>query len=286
MFWSFTVREGRAVYFQSGGLEAGKTAVLFFMPEHGLRPGWTAVAGGGPKEVAVLLGWGVFHEEEGGVCPLSVSIQQYACHVYQGLSDKPVFPRRPLQTPSPPGRFREGGAAAFIPSQQKTGDCLIFIRRPLHMPKKQAPPGSRKKEDRRGRRRSSEEEVWDVGMSWRLLSGRRGLYIFSQGGLEAGKTDVLFFLCRSTASGRAGPPWQTAVLEVRCLVQVLFMRRGFEKPPALYKANCMPLFCGMYCPAGTGKVPGHSPPVCVFLSSIQTLSSSLYKKHTEISRIL
>ena len=43
MFWSFTVREGRAVYFQSGGLEAGKTAVLFFMPEHGLRPGWTAV---------------------------------------------------------------------------------------------------------------------------------------------------------------------------------------------------------------------------------------------------
>ena len=58
MFWSFTVREGRAVYFQSGGLEAGKTAVLFSMPEHGLRPGWTAVAGGGPKEVAVLLGWG------------------------------------------------------------------------------------------------------------------------------------------------------------------------------------------------------------------------------------
>ena len=60
------------------------------------------------------------------------------------------------------------------------------------MPKKQTPPGSRKKEDRRGRRRSSEDEVWDVGMSWRLLSGRRGLYIFSQGGLEAGKTDVLF----------------------------------------------------------------------------------------------
>ena len=58
MFWSFTVREGRAVYFQSGGLEAGKTAVLFSMPEHGLRPGWTAVAGGGPKEGAVLLGWG------------------------------------------------------------------------------------------------------------------------------------------------------------------------------------------------------------------------------------
>ena len=139
--------------------------------------------------------------------------------------------------------------------------------------------------DRRGRRRSSEEEVWDVGMSWRLLSGRRGLYIFSQGGLEAGKTDVLFFLCRSTAPGRAGPPWQTAVLEVRCLVQVLFMRRGFEKPPALYKANCVPLSCGMYCPAGTGKVPGHSPPVCVFLSSIQTLSGSLYKKHTEISQI-
>ncbi len=60
------------------------------------------------------------------------------------------------------------------------------------MPKKQTPPGSRKKEDRRGRRRSSEEEVWDVGMSWRLLSGRRGLYIFSQGGLEAGKFTVLF----------------------------------------------------------------------------------------------
>ena len=39
MFWSLTVREGRAVYFQSGGLEAGKTAVLFSMPEHGLRPG-------------------------------------------------------------------------------------------------------------------------------------------------------------------------------------------------------------------------------------------------------
>ena len=153
------------------------------------------------------------------------------------------------------------------------------------MPKKQTPPGSRKKEDRRGRRRSSEEEVWDVGMSWRLLSGRRGLYIFSQGGLEAGKTDVLFFLCRSTAPGRAGPPWQTAVLEVRCLVQVLFMRRGFEKPPALYKANCVPLSCGLYWPAGTGKVPGHSPPVCVFLSSIQTFSGSLYKKHTEISQI-
>ena len=60
MFWSFTVREGRAVYFQLGGLEAGKTAVLFSMPEHGLRPGWTAVADGGPG--VSVFGSGSFHE--------------------------------------------------------------------------------------------------------------------------------------------------------------------------------------------------------------------------------
>ena len=113
-----------------------------------------------------------------------------------------------------------------------------------------------------------------------LPAENRCLFNFHPAGTtHAQKTDSAW----KQKKGR--PPWQTAVLEVRCLVQVLFMRRGFEKPPALYKANCVPLSCGMYCPAGTGKVPGHSPPVCVFLSSIQTLSGSLYKKHTEISQI-
>ena len=42
--------------------------------------------------------------------------------------------------------------------------------------------------DRRGRRRSSRKKFWMFRV---LLSGRGGLYIFSQGGLEAGKTAVL-----------------------------------------------------------------------------------------------
>ena len=47
-------REG---YLQSGRIkEAGKFTV-FFLPEHGPRPGWTAVAGGGPGEVSELVTW-------------------------------------------------------------------------------------------------------------------------------------------------------------------------------------------------------------------------------------
>ena len=84
----------------------GKLPCCFSMPGHGPRPGGTAVAGGGPEEVSELVTWlGVFHEEEGGACPLSVSIKQYACHVYTDLSDKLVFCQRSPQKPSPPGWF-------------------------------------------------------------------------------------------------------------------------------------------------------------------------------------
>ena len=55
----------------------GKLPCFFLC--RGTAPG----RGGPPWQAAVrrrfrswLLGWGVFHEEEGGVCPLSVSIKQ------------------------------------------------------------------------------------------------------------------------------------------------------------------------------------------------------------------
>ena len=38
------------------------------------------------------------------------------------------------------------GPAESAPAGRKTGACLIFIRRALHMPKKQTPSGSREKE--------------------------------------------------------------------------------------------------------------------------------------------
>ena len=59
------------------------------------------------------------------------------------------------------------------------------------MPQKQTPPGRGKKEDRRGRRRSSEEEVWDI-LEFTVREGGC-ISSVSQGGLEAGKTAVLFF---------------------------------------------------------------------------------------------
>ena len=76
------------------------------------------------------------------------------------------------------------------------------------MPKKQTPPGRGKKEDRRGRRRSSEEEVWDI-LEFTVREGR-AVY------LQSGRTGSwencrAFFLCRGTAPGRGGPPWQAAV---------------------------------------------------------------------------
>ena len=35
----------------------GKLPCFFSMPGHGPRPGWTAVAGGGPEEVSELVTW-------------------------------------------------------------------------------------------------------------------------------------------------------------------------------------------------------------------------------------
>ena len=55
------------------------------------------------------------------------------------------FTGRASQKPPPQGRFQGRGLAAFMPWQQETGTCLIFIRRPIHMPKKQTPPGSGQK---------------------------------------------------------------------------------------------------------------------------------------------
>ena len=47
-------REG---YLQSGRIrEVGKFTV-FILAGHGPRPGWTAVAGGGPGEVSELVTW-------------------------------------------------------------------------------------------------------------------------------------------------------------------------------------------------------------------------------------
>ena len=44
-------------YLQSGRVrEVGKFTVLF-LPGHGPRLGWTAVAGGGPGEVSELVTW-------------------------------------------------------------------------------------------------------------------------------------------------------------------------------------------------------------------------------------
>ena len=52
----FGIAVGRG-YLQSGRVrEVGKFTVLF-LPGHGPRLGWTAVAGGGPGEVSELVTW-------------------------------------------------------------------------------------------------------------------------------------------------------------------------------------------------------------------------------------
>ena len=117
------------------------------------------------------------------------------------------FTGRASQKPPPPGRFQGRGPAAFMPWQQETGTCLIFIRRSIHMPKKQTPPGSGQK----GR------PPWQAAVRRRKL-GYPGFYC--QGGegcISSVREDwrlgklPCFFLCRGTAPGRGGPPWQAAV---------------------------------------------------------------------------
>ena len=118
------------------------------------------------------------------------------------------FTGRASQKPPPQGRFQGRGLAAFMPWQQETGTCLIFIRRPIHMPKKQTPPGSGQK----GR------PPWQAavfrGGSWDILdfTVREGRAVYLQSGRTGGWENCrVFFLCRGTAPGRGGPPWQAAV---------------------------------------------------------------------------
>ena len=73
-----------------------------------------------------------------------------------------------------------------------------------------------------------EEEVLDVPG----FTVREGRAVYFQSGRTVSWENCRAAFCRSTASGRGGPPWQTAVREFRCLVQVLFMRLGFQKPSA------------------------------------------------------
>ena len=47
-------REG---YLQSGRIKDAGKFTVFFLAGHGPRPGWTAVAGGGPGEVSELVTW-------------------------------------------------------------------------------------------------------------------------------------------------------------------------------------------------------------------------------------
>ena len=138
------------------------------------------------------------------------------------------FTGRASQKPPPPGRFQGRGPAAFMPWQQETGTCLIFIRRPIHMPKKQIPPGSGQKERPPWQAAVFEEEVLDVPG----FTVREGKAVYFQSERTGSWENCRAAFCRSTASGRGGPPWQTAVREFRCLVQVLFMRLGFQKPSA------------------------------------------------------
>lgn len=138
------------------------------------------------------------------------------------------FTGRASQKPPPQGRFQGRGLAAFMPWQQETGTCLIFIRRPIHMPKKQTPPGSGQKERPPWQAAVFEEEVLDVPG----FTVREGRAVYFQSGRTVSWENCRAAFCRSTASGRGGPPWQTAVREFRCLVQVLFMRLGFQKPSA------------------------------------------------------
>ena len=132
----------------------------------------------------------------------------------EAFTTRPVFRREP---------------AAFIPCRHESGVCLIFIRRPaIHMFRKRTPPGSGQKERPPWQAAVFEEEVLDVPG----FTVREGRAVYFQSGRTVSWENCRAAFCRSTASGRGGPPWQTAVRELRCLVQVLFMRLGFQKPSA------------------------------------------------------
>ena len=96
------------------------------------------------------------------------------------------------------------------------------------MPKKQTPPGSGQKGRPPWQAAVFEEEVLDVPG----FTVREGKAVYFQSGRTGSWENCRAAFCRSTAFGRGGPPWQTAVREFRCLVQVLFMRLGFQKPSA------------------------------------------------------
>lgn len=116
-----------------------------------------------------------------------------------------------------------------------------------------------------------------------LLSGRGRLYIFSQGGLEAGKTAVLLSAGARPPAGvdrrgrrrsgsfgfGSGSFHEAGLSEAFCLVQ-----------SKLCAITLRAVLSGRNREGAGALMPG-----CVFLSSIQTLSGYLYKKHTEISRI-
>ena len=107
------------------------------------------------------------------------------------------FTGRASQKPPPQGRFQGRGLAAFMPWQQETGTCLIFIRRPIHMPKKQTPPGSGQK----GR------PPWQAavfrGGSWDILdfTVREGRAVYLQSGRTGGWEN-----CRVFFYAGARPP--------------------------------------------------------------------------------
>gem|GEM_PF-6785128 len=139
---------GLYIFSQSGRTGGWENCRAFFLCR-GTAPG----RGGPPWQAAVrrrfrswLLGWGVFHEEEGGVCPLSVSIKQYACHVCPDLPGKPIFPPEAAAEAFTSRLMDRTELAAFIPCRHESGVCLIFIRRPaIHMFGKRTLPGSGQK---------------------------------------------------------------------------------------------------------------------------------------------
>ena len=104
-----------------------------------------------------------------------------------------------------------------------------------------------------------------------LLSGRGRLYIFSQGGLEAGKTAVLL-----SAGARPG---------VSVFGSGSFHEAGLSKAFCLVQSKLCAITLRAVLSGRNREGAGALMPGCVFLSSIQTLSGYLYKKHTEISRI-
>ena len=91
--------------------------------------------------------------------------------------------------------------------------------------------------------------------------------------------------CRSTATGRGGPAVADGGPGVSVFVSGSFHEAGLSKAFCLVQSKLCAITLRAVLSGRNREGAGALLPGCVFLSSIQTLSGYLYKKHTEISRI-